>query len=143
MCHRHVASHIPPCAARSRAEPRPGAMERALHARDQIGVEDFVLLEDYQSQDAFVDNLSKRFKADLIYVSDPISLVLRDGTVLLIVLFALLSCSTYVQRWFWLFNAIHQVSFEQWLPSSMTLMFAIYFTSQNVVIRSSFACGLR
>ena len=46
-------------------------MERALHARDQIGVEDFVLLEDYQSQDAFVDNLRKRFKADLIYVSTP------------------------------------------------------------------------
>ena len=48
-------------------------MERALHARDQIGVEDFVLLEDYQSQDAFVDNLRKRFKADLIYVSVAIS----------------------------------------------------------------------
>ncbi|KAF0288690.1 Myosin-IB [Amphibalanus amphitrite] len=44
-------------------------MERALHARDQIGVEDFVLLEDYRSQEAFVDNLRKRFNADLIYVS--------------------------------------------------------------------------
>ncbi|XP_043214754.1 unconventional myosin IC-like [Amphibalanus amphitrite] len=42
-------------------------MERALHARDQIGVEDFVLLEDYRSQEAFVDNLRKRFNADLIY----------------------------------------------------------------------------
>ena len=49
-------------------------MERALHARDQIGVEDFVLLEDYQSQDAFVDNLRKRFKADLIYVSEDVTM---------------------------------------------------------------------
>lgn len=44
-------------------------MERALLHRDQIGVEDFVLLEDFKSEEAFVDNLQKRFKADLIYVS--------------------------------------------------------------------------
>jgi len=44
-------------------------MERDLHARDRVGVQDFVLLEDFQSVDAFVDNLRKRFKENLIYVS--------------------------------------------------------------------------
>ncbi|XP_067010798.1 unconventional myosin IC isoform X2 [Anabrus simplex] len=42
-------------------------MERDLHARDRVGVQDFVLLEDYQSEKAFVDNLRKRFKENLIY----------------------------------------------------------------------------
>jgi len=44
-------------------------MERDLHARDRVGVQDFVLLENFQSVDAFVDNLRKRFKENLIYVS--------------------------------------------------------------------------
>lgn len=44
-------------------------MESALHARDHIGVQDFVLLENYTSQEAFLENLRKRFKANLIYVS--------------------------------------------------------------------------
>jgi myosin-1 len=44
-------------------------MERDLHARDRVGVQDFVLLENFQSEEAFVDNLRKRFKEDLIYVS--------------------------------------------------------------------------
>ena len=44
-------------------------VESALHARDRIGVQDFVLLEDYKSEDAFIENLQKRFKSDLIYVS--------------------------------------------------------------------------
>lgn len=44
-------------------------MERDLHARDRVGLQDFVLLEDFQSVDAFVDNLRKRFKENLIYVS--------------------------------------------------------------------------
>ncbi|XP_069686515.1 unconventional myosin IC isoform X2 [Periplaneta americana] len=44
-----------------------GAMERDLHARDRVGVQDFVLLENFQSEDAFVDNLRKRFKENLIY----------------------------------------------------------------------------
>ena len=59
-------------------------MERALHARDEIGVEDFVLLEDYQSQEAFVDNLRKRFKADLIYVSDLNLTQPSDGGMIMI-----------------------------------------------------------
>ena len=44
-------------------------MESALHARDHIGVQDFVLLEDYMNVEAFIENLRKRFKANLIYVS--------------------------------------------------------------------------
>jgi len=47
---------------------RTGA-ESALHARDTTGVQDFVLLEDYTNEDAFLDNLRKRFKSGNIYVS--------------------------------------------------------------------------
>lgn len=44
-------------------------MERDLHVRDRVGVQDFVLLEDYKSEAAFIENLQKRTKEDLIYVS--------------------------------------------------------------------------
>ena len=44
-------------------------MESALGRRDQIGVQDFVLLEEYRSEEAFMDNLRKRFRENLIYVS--------------------------------------------------------------------------
>ena len=44
-------------------------MERDLHARDRVGLQDFVLLEDFQSVDAFVDTLRKRLNEKLIYVS--------------------------------------------------------------------------
>uniref|UniRef100_A0A8C4N2R8 Myosin Ic, paralog b n=1 Tax=Eptatretus burgeri TaxID=7764 RepID=A0A8C4N2R8_EPTBU len=42
-------------------------MEGALTARDRVGVQDFVLLENYTSEGAFLDNLRKRFKENLIY----------------------------------------------------------------------------
>ncbi|XP_060800201.1 myosin Ic, paralog b isoform X2 [Neoarius graeffei] len=42
-------------------------MESALTARDRVGVQDFVLLENYTSEVAFIDNLRKRFKENLIY----------------------------------------------------------------------------
>ncbi|ALC42993.1 Myo61F, partial [Drosophila busckii] len=42
-------------------------METGLHERDRAGVQDFVLLENYQSEDAFIDNLRKRFQENLIY----------------------------------------------------------------------------
>ena len=45
-------------------------MEAALHARDRVGVQDFVLLEDYTNINAFIDNLRKRFSENLIYVSN-------------------------------------------------------------------------
>ncbi|XP_067646670.1 unconventional myosin IC isoform X2 [Eurosta solidaginis] len=42
-------------------------MERGLHDRDRAGVQDFVLLENFQSEDAFIGNLRKRFQENLIY----------------------------------------------------------------------------
>ncbi|KAJ3590702.1 hypothetical protein NHX12_008651 [Muraenolepis orangiensis] len=44
-----------------------GMMESALTARDRVGVQDFVLLENYTSEAAFIENLRKRFKENLIY----------------------------------------------------------------------------
>jgi hypothetical protein len=57
-------------------------MEAALHTRDQVGVQDFVLLEDYKSVTAFVDNLKKRFSENLIYVSFCFELDFDGETVL-------------------------------------------------------------
>lgn len=48
--------------------PRPD-MEKNLHNRDLVGVQDFILLENFQSEEAFIDNLRKRYKENLIYVS--------------------------------------------------------------------------
>lgn len=45
-------------------------MESALTARDRVGVQDFVLLENYNSEAAFIENLRRRFKENLIYVSE-------------------------------------------------------------------------
>lgn len=45
-------------------------METGLHERDRAGVQDFVLLENYTSEVAFIDNLKKRFQENLIYVSN-------------------------------------------------------------------------
>ncbi|XP_059484567.1 unconventional myosin IC isoform X2 [Neocloeon triangulifer] len=42
-------------------------MESSLQSRDVAGVHDFVLLENYGNEDAFIDNLKKRFNTDLIY----------------------------------------------------------------------------
>uniref|UniRef100_A0A8C0NMP7 Myosin IH n=1 Tax=Canis lupus familiaris TaxID=9615 RepID=A0A8C0NMP7_CANLF len=42
-------------------------MESALTARDRVGVQDFVLLDAYTSESAFLDNLRKRFSENLIY----------------------------------------------------------------------------
>uniref|UniRef100_A0A673YXW5 Myosin Ic, paralog b n=1 Tax=Salmo trutta TaxID=8032 RepID=A0A673YXW5_SALTR len=42
-------------------------MESALTARDRVGVQDFVLLENHTSEAAFMENLRKRFKENLIY----------------------------------------------------------------------------
>ncbi|KYB28910.1 Myosin-IB-like Protein [Tribolium castaneum] len=44
-------------------------METHLQHRDRVGVQDAVLLEDYTSEAAFVENLEKRFKENIIYVS--------------------------------------------------------------------------
>lgn len=37
--------------------------------RDRVGVQDFVLLHNHLSLEEFLENLEKRFKHDLIYVS--------------------------------------------------------------------------
>nr|XP_019613004.1 PREDICTED: unconventional myosin-Ih [Rhinolophus sinicus] len=42
-------------------------MESTLTARDKVGVQDFVLLDAYTSESAFLDNLRKRFSQNLIY----------------------------------------------------------------------------
>lgn len=42
-------------------------MEKKI--RDQVGVQDFVLLEDYTNEESFLANLQKRAEADQIYVS--------------------------------------------------------------------------
>lgn len=42
-------------------------MEIGLHERDRVGVQDFVLLEDFENSAAFIDNLKKRFQENLIY----------------------------------------------------------------------------
>lgn len=49
-------------------------MESALTARDRVGVQDFVLLENFTSEAAFIENLRKRFKENLIYVSSSVTL---------------------------------------------------------------------
>lgn len=43
-------------------------MEGALTARDRVGIQDFVLLDE-TTEAAFLSNLKKRFSKDLIYVS--------------------------------------------------------------------------
>jgi len=43
-------------------------MEGTLTARDRVGVQDFVLLENFSSEAAFIENLRRRFKENLIYV---------------------------------------------------------------------------
>lgn len=42
-------------------------MERDLSVRHRTGVEDFVLLENYTSEEAFIENLYKRYNERLIY----------------------------------------------------------------------------
>lgn len=54
-------------------------MESALTARDRVGVQDFVLLENYTSEAAFIENLRKRFKENLIYVSGILKRLLGSG----------------------------------------------------------------
>ncbi|XP_023689111.1 unconventional myosin-Ih [Paramormyrops kingsleyae] len=42
-------------------------LEGALIARDRVGIQDFVLLDAFTSETAFLDNLKKRFNENLIY----------------------------------------------------------------------------
>lgn len=42
-------------------------MEKDLYVRHRVGVDDFVLLENHTSEEAFIDNLHKRYREKLIY----------------------------------------------------------------------------
>lgn len=81
-------------------------MESALTARDRVGVQDFVLLENHTSEVAFIDNLRKRFKENLIYVRISSLLFLINVKVLGAfilqrsnILFPLLNRRTLAQFW--------------------------------------------
>jgi hypothetical protein len=43
-------------------------MERVLNEREKAGVPDAVLLERYEDEEVFIENLEKRFKENIIYV---------------------------------------------------------------------------
>lgn len=45
-------------------------MEGALTARDRVGVQDFLLLENHNSEAAFIENLRRRLRENLIYVTE-------------------------------------------------------------------------
>ena len=38
----------------------------------KYGVDDFVLLEDYSNEDAFIENLRIRHQSDIVYVNKPL-----------------------------------------------------------------------
>ena len=44
-------------------------MESSLLSRDRVGVQDAVLLENFKSEQEFMDNLKKRYHENIIYVS--------------------------------------------------------------------------
>lgn len=44
-------------------------MEKELHERDRVGLQDQVLLENYETDKDFIENLRKRFQENIIYVS--------------------------------------------------------------------------
>lgn len=50
-------------------KPRQLDLERALTARDKVGIQDLVLLDAHGSEEAVLENLKDRFTEDLIYVS--------------------------------------------------------------------------
>lgn len=48
-------------------------MENVLHIRDKVGLQDFLLLENFKDEESFIENLRKRFHENLIYVSAPLA----------------------------------------------------------------------
>lgn len=56
------------------SQGRPLAEVHSEH--DRVGVQDFVLLEDYKSEAAFMTNLRDRFRSHLIYVCHGVTLML-------------------------------------------------------------------
>ncbi|XP_046697346.1 unconventional myosin-Ih isoform X1 [Silurus meridionalis] len=59
--------HSSDTSEKGKGKARQLDLERALTARDRVGVQDMVLLDAHNSETAFLDNLKKRFSEDLIY----------------------------------------------------------------------------
>lgn len=51
-------------------------MESTLTARDRVGVQDFLLLENHNSEAAFIENLRRRLGENLIYVRKPVFFII-------------------------------------------------------------------
>lgn len=49
------------------ARHRARGLRETWIEEDNVGVQDFVLLRDFKSEAAFLDNLKQRFDKDLIY----------------------------------------------------------------------------
>jgi hypothetical protein len=64
--------------------------------RDVVGVQDFVLLENYESEEAFIKNLQDRFRSDLIYVS---TVARHAGVVWCGVLCCVVWCDVWCDVW--------------------------------------------
>lgn len=80
-------------------------MESALTARDRVGVQDFVLLENHTSEVAFIENLRKRFKENLIYVRAVVPVLFTHNAQSIDVNTVCLSFSTDVH---WLSAGVHE-----------------------------------
>lgn len=50
-------------------------MERELNERERAGVSDAVLIEDFTNENAFIENLEKRFNENIIYVSHDVIVI--------------------------------------------------------------------
>ncbi|XP_076054733.1 unconventional myosin 61F isoform X2 [Oratosquilla oratoria] len=73
---RHFQSTLPPSESDTGSERPseadsyeniPKSMEQTLEDRERAGVPDAILLEDFNSEDAFIENLSKRYHENIIY----------------------------------------------------------------------------
>ena len=72
QCRWRGDAHLAPQAQSQEDLPRRKLVRRNLRAEfgdtDKVGVQDFVLLDDFKSESAFIKNLRDRFASDLIYV---------------------------------------------------------------------------
>lgn len=57
-------------------------MERLLDDRGRAGMADAVLLEDYNNEDVFIENLEKRFSENFIYVRNNLKCDVTDNTLI-------------------------------------------------------------
>lgn len=57
-------------------------MERLLDDRGRAGMADAVLLEDYNNEDVFIENLQKRFSENFIYVRNNLKCDVTDNVLI-------------------------------------------------------------